>query len=141
MRRNCYFGASALSPFESAMIDFLGEDHVMWGSDYPHEEGTAPHTRLALRWALHDQPVERCRKLLAGNAARVDGFDLDALACVAAEVGPSVGDTHTPLGDTGYQAPAAFGSRPFEGGLALERLAPARPVGDKIRQKMGKLST
>jgi hypothetical protein len=32
----------------------------------------------------------------------------------------------TPLGDTGYLAPAAFGYRPFEGGLALKRLAPAR---------------
>jgi hypothetical protein len=32
----------------------------------------------------------------------------------------------TPLEETGYRAPAAFGYRPFEGGLALKRLAPAR---------------
>jgi hypothetical protein len=30
------------------------------------------------------------------------------------------------LGDTGYASPPAFGYRPFEGGLALKRLAPAR---------------
>jgi hypothetical protein len=33
---------------------------------------------------------------------------------------------HTPLEDTGYLAPAAFAYRPFEGGLALKRLAPVR---------------
>jgi hypothetical protein len=51
---------------------------------------------------------------------------LDALAPVAAEIGPTVAEVHTPLEDTGYRAPAAFGYRPFEGGLALKRLAPAR---------------
>jgi predicted TIM-barrel fold metal-dependent hydrolase len=126
VRRNCYFGASAFSPFEAGMIDYLGEDHLLWGSDYPHEEGTTPHTREALRWALHNQPVERCRKLLAGNAARIYRFDLEALTPIAQKIGPLVEETHTPLGDTGYQAPWAFGGRPFEGGLALERLAPAR---------------
>jgi predicted TIM-barrel fold metal-dependent hydrolase len=126
VRRNCYFGASAFSPMEAGMIDYLGEDHLMWGSDYPHEEGTTPHSRAALRWALHDQPVERCRKILAGTAARVYGFDLAALTPIAARIGPSVEETGTPLGDTGYRAPWAFGGRPFEGGLALARLAPAR---------------
>jgi len=126
VRRNCYFGASSFSPMESTMVDYLGEDHLMWGSDYPHEEGTTPHTREALRWALHDQPVARCRKLLAGNAARVYGFDLDALTPIAEKIGPLVEETHTPLGDTGYRSPWAFGGRPFEGGLALARLAPAR---------------
>jgi hypothetical protein len=37
-----------------------------------------------------------------------------------------VAETHQPLGDTGYVAPLAFAARPFEGGLALKRLAPAR---------------
>jgi hypothetical protein len=35
-----------------------------------------------------------------------------------------VEDVRTPLEDTGYRSPAAFGYRPFEGGLALKRLAP-----------------
>ncbi len=126
VKRNCYFGASALSPYESAMIDWLGADHILWGSDYPHEEGTTPDSKTAIRWALHNQPVERCRKILAGNAARLYRFDLEALAPVAAEIGPSVEETHQPLGDTGYVAPLAFAARPFEGGLALKRLAPAR---------------
>jgi predicted TIM-barrel fold metal-dependent hydrolase len=126
VRRNCYFGASGLTPYESPMIDMLGADHILWGSDYPHEEGTTPDSKLAIRWALHDQPDDVCRKILGGNAARIYGFDLDALAPVAAEIGPTVAEVHTPVEDTGYRAPAAFAFRPFEGGLALKRLAPAR---------------
>jgi hypothetical protein len=124
-RRNCYL-ASELMPFDAATIDFLGADHIMWGSDYPHEEGFSPHSKLAIRWALHDRTEDECRKILAGNAGRLYRFDLDALAPVAAKIGPTVAEVATPLGDTGYHAPAAFGYRPFEGGLALKRLAPAR---------------
>jgi hypothetical protein len=126
VKRNCYFGASSFTPYEAGMIDFIGPDHLMWGSDYPHEEGTTPDSKVAIRWALHRQPEEVCRQILAGTAGRVYGFDLEALAETAAEIGPSVAETHTPLGDTGYTAPMAFAARPFEGGLALKRLAPAR---------------
>jgi len=124
IKRNCYFGASGLSPYESSAVDYLGVDHILWGNDYPHEEGTAPDSKLAIRWALHGRQEEECRKILGGNAARLYGFDLDALAPVAQRIGPSVQDVRTPLEDTGYRSPAAFGYRPFEGGLALKRLAP-----------------
>ena len=125
VKRNVYFGASGLSPYESGMIDWLGADHILWGSDYPHEEGTCPDSKLAIQWALHDRTVDETRQILAGNAARLYGFDLDALAPVAAQIGPSVTEIHQPLGPTGYVAPPAFGGRPFEGGLALKRLASA----------------
>jgi hypothetical protein len=124
-RRNCYL-ASELAPYDAAMIDFMGADHIMWGSDYPHEEGFTPHSKLAIRWALHNRSEDECRKILGGNAGQLYRFHLDALATVAAKIGPTVAEVHTPLEDTGYQAPAAFGYRPFEGGLALKRLAPAR---------------
>lgn len=128
VRRNCYFGASAMSPYETGMIDYVGPDHILWGSDYPHEEGTCPDSKLAIRWALAGRPVDEVRNIVGGNAARIYGFDLDALAPIAARIGPSVSDTSQPLGDTGYRAPMAFGARPFEGGLALKRLAPMRDV-------------
>ncbi len=126
VKRNVYFGASALSPYERDMINYVGADHIMWGSDYPHEEGTTPDSKVAIRWALHDQPEESVRHILAGNAGRLYGFDLEALASIGAEIGPLVEDVHKPLGDTGYVAPPAFQYRPFEGGLALKRLAPTR---------------
>ncbi len=125
VQRNCYL-ASELTPFESGMIDFMGADHILWGSDYPHEEGFTPHSKLAIRWALHNRSEDECRKILSENAARLYRFDLEALAPIAAEFGPTVAEVHTPLEKTGYHAPAAFGYRPFEGGLALKRLAPQR---------------
>ena len=124
-QRNCYL-STEIGPHDGVMIDFLGADHVLWGSDYPHEEGFAPHSRQAIRWALHERPEADCRRILGGNAGRLYRFDLDALVPVAAEIGPTVEEVRTPLEDTGYRAPAAFGSRPFEGGLALKRMAPAR---------------
>ena len=106
VKRNVYFGASAFSPYETDMIKFMGSDHILWGSDYPHEEGTAPDSKIAIQWALHDQPVEAVRQILAGNAGRLYGFDLDALAPIAARIGPpGWRPCTTPLGDTGYRGP------------------------------------
>ena len=62
----------------------------MWGSDYPHDEGTFPYTREAIRQRFSDVDETDMRKLLAGNAAELYGFDLDALAPIAAAVGPTV---------------------------------------------------
>jgi hypothetical protein len=125
VQRNCYL-ASELAPYDAPMIDFMGADHILWGSDYPYEEGFAPQSKLAIRWALHDRSEDDCRKVLGGNAGRLYRFDLGALVPVAVNIGPTVAEVRTPLDDTGYSAPAAFGHRPFEGGLALKRLAPAR---------------
>ena len=50
-------------------------------------------------------PRTTCRKILGGNAGRFYGFDLDALAPIAAKIGPTVAEVHTPLEDTGYLAP------------------------------------
>ena len=56
----------------------------------PHDEGTWPYTREHLRSRFHDVPEKELREILAGNAARLYDFDLDALAPLAAEFGPTV---------------------------------------------------
>jgi hypothetical protein len=59
--------------------------------------------------------------MLAGNAARLYGFDLAALVPVARRIGPTVEEVHTPLSVTESTASASGGfSRPFEGGDALD---------------------
>jgi hypothetical protein len=69
----------------------------MWGSDYPHDEGTHPYTREHLRARLsHIEPSE-VRQMLAENAAALYDFDLDALAPLAADIGPTVGEVATPI--------------------------------------------
>src|SRR5262249_38216814 len=77
--------------------DVVGVDHIMWGADYPHVEGTTPYSREALRATFADVPVDECRRIFAGNAAAVYGFDLELLAGVAGRVGPTVEEIHTPL--------------------------------------------
>jgi len=69
----------------------------MWGSDYPHDEGTFPYTREHLRQLFHDTPVDELQQMLAGNAARLYHFDLAALAPLAAKVGPTVDELAQPL--------------------------------------------
>ena len=69
----------------------------MWGSDYPHDEGTPPFSREHLRQVFHAVGQDEMRKILAGNAAELYGFDLDALAPLAAEHGPTVEEIARPL--------------------------------------------
>ena len=94
---NCYVGASFPPPGEAAQIREIGIDRFMWGSDYPHREGTYPYSRESLRRSFHDWPESDLRLLLGGTAAKVYDVDLDALAPVAAEFGPTVDELAVPL--------------------------------------------
>jgi predicted TIM-barrel fold metal-dependent hydrolase len=87
--RHCYLAGSFMAPFEVAMRDQVGLDNLMWGSDYPHVEGTWPRTRLALRYTFHDVPVNEVRAILGLNAARVFNLDVAALQEVADRIGPT----------------------------------------------------
>ena len=69
----------------------------MWGSDYPHDEGTHPFTRECIRLALEGVPTEEKRKLLADNCAALYDFDMKAMDRAAEQVGPLVSELDTPL--------------------------------------------
>jgi predicted TIM-barrel fold metal-dependent hydrolase len=89
---NITVAASFLHRDDCAQRDLIGADHIMWGSDYPHHEGTAPFSKEAIaRTFTHIDPSE-VQMMLAGNAARVYGFDLETLAPLAAEHGPHVAE-------------------------------------------------
>jgi len=77
----------------------LPADRFMWGNDYPHDEGSGPYTRETLRAVFHDVPETELRDVLGGNAAKLYGFDLDALEPLAAQYGPTVEELATPLVD------------------------------------------
>jgi predicted TIM-barrel fold metal-dependent hydrolase len=98
LNRNVWFGVSFPSAQDLAITkEIIGLDRLMWGSDFPHDEGTYPFTTLALRQVFHDWSEADIRKVLAGNAAEVYGFDLAALGARAAELGPLVNDVAQPL--------------------------------------------
>ena len=47
----------------------------MWGNDFPHPEGTWPHTREWLKETFWDCPEEDTRRILGHNALEFYGFD------------------------------------------------------------------
>jgi len=95
--RNIWIGASFPSPSDASMFPEIGLDKIMWGSDYPHHEATSPYSKESLRRSFPGWSEADMRKILAGNAAHVYGFDLDALAPLAAASGPTVAELAEPL--------------------------------------------
>lgn len=94
--RNVWLGVAFPRPTEARAMRKIGLHKVMWGSDYPHAEGTAPHTRLNLRRSFHDWDQADLEQVLSGTAAEVYGFDRDALAPMGAEFGPTVEELREP---------------------------------------------
>jgi len=93
--RNCWIGASFLRPIESTLCHDVGIDRIMWGSDYPHTEGSYPYSREALRAAFAGTPEPEVRAMLSENAATVYDFDLAALDALG--IGPTVEEIAQPL--------------------------------------------
>jgi predicted TIM-barrel fold metal-dependent hydrolase len=114
--RQCHVGASFIRPAEVALRDAVGIDRIMWGSDYPHKEASFPFSREALRVAFAGVPSNEVAKMVGGNAAALYGFDLDALAPLAAEVGPLVTDIERPI--RAADIPAAAVKCPAFAGLS-----------------------
>ena len=82
-QRQCYIGASFLRPSEAHLPAEVGIDRIMWGSDYPHTEGSHPFTEQHLKLTFGPMPVEHTTKLLTSNAAKLYNFDLEALKPLA----------------------------------------------------------
>jgi predicted TIM-barrel fold metal-dependent hydrolase len=95
--RNVWVGVSQPTPEDAAVALEIGRHRFMWGSDYPHDEGTGPYTREHLRQLFHATPETDLRRLLAGNAAELYGFDLGLLEPLAERFGPTVDEIATPL--------------------------------------------
>jgi predicted TIM-barrel fold metal-dependent hydrolase len=95
--QNCWMGVSQPGMADARAMDFVGQDRFMWGSDYPHDEGTYPHSREAIRSRFHELTPDVKFKILGENAAELYDFDLDALAPLAADVGPTVEELSEPL--------------------------------------------
>jgi predicted TIM-barrel fold metal-dependent hydrolase len=92
-----FIGASFHARFEAE--DSLAHgyaDRVIWGSDYPHFEGTyqydslgpngEPMTWAALRFHYAGLPEDAVRTFLGGNALHAYDLDGEALAKVAARI-------------------------------------------------------
>jgi predicted TIM-barrel fold metal-dependent hydrolase len=75
-----YFKRQGLATFSDDPValnnlKFTGADYLMWGSDYPHDEGTFPHSQDVIERIFRDVPATDKEKIVYGNAARLYGFD------------------------------------------------------------------
>jgi hypothetical protein len=83
----------------------------MWGSDYPHFEGTWGYTDLSLRNTFSGLPTDEVAAILGGNAIRCYGLDGTALRSIADRIGPLVDDIATPIDEIPEVPGMAFRTR------------------------------
>jgi predicted TIM-barrel fold metal-dependent hydrolase len=86
--RNVALGASCMPRREALLRHEIGLRNIMWGSDYPHPEGSWPFTRAQMLETFRGLPEAEIAAMLGGNAARVYGFDTEKLAPLVARIGP-----------------------------------------------------
>ena len=107
-RENYFVGASFQSRHEAETAIREGYvENMMWGSDYPHPEGTYHYperpdepamTHLAMRNTYSGLPHKDIRSMLGENAVRVYGLDGEELRRVAERItAPSLGELSRPL--------------------------------------------
>jgi predicted TIM-barrel fold metal-dependent hydrolase len=59
-----------------ALLEEVGVDTIMWGSDYPHPDGIFPDSQAYLQRQLGHLPEPVRRKIVCENAARLYGLPL-----------------------------------------------------------------
>jgi predicted TIM-barrel fold metal-dependent hydrolase len=92
--RNCYLAASTPGVEDISRRHAIGIDNFLWGNDFPHPEGTFPHTREWVRLRFHDMPEKEARRILGLNAAELYRIDTDALAPLVDRIGPRYDEVH-----------------------------------------------
>lgn len=61
-------------PVALRLLDFTGSGCLLWGSDYPHDEGTFPHSREVIDRIFRGVADEDRRKIVSENAAHLYRF-------------------------------------------------------------------
>ncbi len=90
--RNVRLGASCMPRREALLRYEIGLAQIMWGTDFPHPEGSWPVTREQMLETFRGLPDAEIAAMLGGNAIEFYGFDAEKLAPIAARIGPRKGD-------------------------------------------------
>ena len=91
-QQNVWLGVSFPGPADArAAKETVGLDKFMWGSDYPHDEGTYPFSREALRQVFSDWSPADMQRILTDNVAKLYDFDVAALKPLARPVRADAG--------------------------------------------------
>jgi predicted TIM-barrel fold metal-dependent hydrolase len=91
-QQNCVVTPSSIHLSEIELRYQIGVDQIMFGTDYPHMEGTWPNTWDWIRASLSNVPETEVRMILGENAIRTYGLDRVHLAQLAGSIGPRCHD-------------------------------------------------
>ena len=72
-RRQCYATYQS-DPVGVKLLDELGEDNIMWGSDFPHPDGVWPDSQEYIQRELGHLPAATRKKIVCDNAAKFYGL-------------------------------------------------------------------
>src|SRR6266851_5431926 len=72
-RRQCYATYQS-DPVGVKLLDELGEDNIMWGSDFPHPDGIWPDSLEYIEKELGHLPEATRKKIVCDNAAKLYRF-------------------------------------------------------------------
>ena len=87
--RNCWLSASALFDEGSTTVRHdIGMQNIMWGTDFPHPEGSWPRTREKMLQYMKGIPEVELEQLLGSNALACYELDGVALRELAGRIGP-----------------------------------------------------
>ena len=67
----------------------IGLNQIMWGSDFPHPEGSWPNTRAKLTEVMSGIPEAEITMMLSSNASRCYDLDEHKLIKIAERIGPA----------------------------------------------------
>ncbi len=73
-RRQC-FATYQSDPIGLRLLDILGEENVMWGSDFPHPDGVWPDSQTFIEREFKGVDEAVKQKIVCANAAALYGFD------------------------------------------------------------------
>ena len=72
-KRQCW-ATYQTDPIGVKLLDELGVEKVMWGSDFPHPDGVWPDSREYIARELGHLPAEVRHKIVCGNAGKLSGL-------------------------------------------------------------------
>jgi predicted TIM-barrel fold metal-dependent hydrolase len=99
-RTNCFVGASFMSRADAvSAIEHSFEANYLWGSDFPHREGSYPHSVASLRMATAGIDPDAVRRIVGLNLVDLFGLDRRKLDIVAERIGPTLEELTAPLRD------------------------------------------
>jgi hypothetical protein len=89
----------------------IGVETMLFGRDFPHFEGTWPHTKDFLRIAFSEVPANEVELILGENAIRFLNLDRHRLAAIAKRIGPTMDEIIASGNEIRVELLASFNQR------------------------------